>query len=75
MEINGEYLIDAPRQVVWDALNDPEMLRQCIPGCESLEKTGDNAFAATVVAAVGPVKAKFKTADAYRSGHIQRQIL
>ena len=62
MEINGEYLIDAPRQVVWDALNDPEMLRQCIPGCESLEKTGDNAFAATVVAAVGPVKAKFKTA-------------
>jgi carbon monoxide dehydrogenase subunit G len=61
MEINGEYLIDAPREVVWQALNDPDMLRKCIPGCESLEKAEDNAFAATVVAAVGPVKAKFKT--------------
>jgi carbon monoxide dehydrogenase subunit G len=62
MEINGEYLIDAPREAVWQALNDPEMLQKCIPGCESLEKTDDNAFAAVVVAAVGPVKARFKTA-------------
>jgi hypothetical protein len=61
MEITGEYQIDAPREAVWQALNDPEMLRECIPGCESLEKTGDNEFAAKVMAAVGPVRAKFNT--------------
>jgi carbon monoxide dehydrogenase subunit G len=41
MEIKGEYQIDAPREAVWEALNDPEMLKKCIPGCESLEKVGD----------------------------------
>lgn len=61
MEINGEYRIEAPREAVWQALNDPETLGRCIPGCESLEKTGDNRFAARVVASVGPVKAKFNT--------------
>ena len=61
MEITGEYLIDADRETVWAALNDPEMLKNCIPGCESLEKTADNEFAAKVTAAVGPVRAKFNT--------------
>ena len=61
MEIKGEYQIDAPRQAVWEALNDPEMLKKCIPGCESLEKVGDTKFAAKVTAAVGPVRAKFNT--------------
>ena len=59
MDLRGEYRLPAPRQKVWEALNDPAVLKACIPGCESLEMTGDNAMSATVVAKVGPVKAKF----------------
>jgi carbon monoxide dehydrogenase subunit G len=62
MELTGEYQIPAPRQAVWDALNDPEILQQCIPGCDSLVKTSDNTFEAAVTAKVGPVKAKFQGA-------------
>jgi carbon monoxide dehydrogenase subunit G len=61
MEIKGEYRIDASREVVWAALNDPDMLQKCIPGCESLEKISDTEFAAKVTAAIGPVRAKFNT--------------
>ena len=60
MEMQGEYKIPAPREAVWEALNDPEVLAACIPGCKELEKTGENGFAATVQAKVGPVKATFK---------------
>ncbi|MEM7041321.1 MAG: carbon monoxide dehydrogenase subunit G [Pseudomonadota bacterium] len=59
MDMSGEYQIAAPREKVWEGLNDPETLRASIPGCQSLEKTGDNAFSAKVVAKVGPVKATF----------------
>ena len=59
MDMTGEYRIPASRDKVWAALNDPETLKASIPGCESLEKTGDDAFTAKVVAKVGPVKAKF----------------
>ena len=59
MDMTGEYRIPAPRAKVWAALNDPATLKASLPGCESLEKVGDNQFAATVVAKVGPVKAKF----------------
>lgn len=59
LELNGEQRIEAPRQQVWDALNDPKILKACVPGCESLERNGDNQFDATVVARVGPVKARF----------------
>lgn len=59
MDMSGEYRIPAPRQRVWDALNDPEILGQCIPGCESIEKTSDTEMTAVVTAKVGPVKAKF----------------
>ncbi len=59
MQMSGEYQIPAPRHAVWDALNDPEILRQCIPGCEELVRNGENAFDAKVVAKVGPVRAKF----------------
>ncbi len=59
MEMTGEYRIAAPRERVWAALNDPEVLKACIPGCESLEKTSDNEMTAAVTAKVGPVKAKF----------------
>lgn len=59
MELNGEQRIAAPRQKVWDALNDPRVLKACIPGCESLTQDGDSAFDAIVQAKVGPVRAKF----------------
>jgi carbon monoxide dehydrogenase subunit G len=59
MEMTGEYRIAAPRERVWAALNDPEVLKACIPGCESLEKTSENEMTAAVTAKVGPVKAKF----------------
>ena len=60
MEMKGEQLIPAPQQVVWDALNDPEVLKVCVPGCESIEKSGDNEYQVLMVARVGPVSAKFK---------------
>lgn len=59
MKITGTYELEADRQAVWEALNDPEVLKACIPGCESLDKTGENELTATVTAKVGPVKAKF----------------
>ena len=60
MEMSGEQLIPASQQTVWDALNDPEMLKACVPGCEAIEPTGENAFQVLMVARVGPVSAKFK---------------
>jgi len=60
MDMTGEYRIPAPRDKVWAALNDPETLKASLPGCEALERTADGDFAATVVAKVGPVRAKFK---------------
>lgn len=62
MDLSGEYRIPAPRERVWAMLNDPEVLRVCIPGCEELEQTADNAFSARVTTKVGPVKATFKGA-------------
>lgn len=59
MDMTGQHTIPAPRQTVWEALNDPDVLKQCIPGCEEIERTGDNGFAAKVSVKVGPVKAKF----------------
>lgn len=59
MEFSGEYRIPASREKVWDALNDPAVLQQCIPGCESLEKVSDNELKATVRMKVGPVSARF----------------
>ncbi|PLX38134.1 MAG: carbon monoxide dehydrogenase [Hyphomicrobiales bacterium] len=60
MEMTGEYRIAAPRETVWKALNDPEILAASIPGCKELEQVADNEMTATVVAKVGPVKATFK---------------
>lgn len=59
MDLTGEYRINAPRETVWDALNDPEILKQCIDGCEELNKDSDTEFSARVTAKVGPVRAKF----------------
>ena len=60
MEMKGEERIAASRDVVWASLNDPEILRQCIPGCQSLEMTSDNEMAASVKLKIGPVSATFK---------------
>ena len=59
MDLSGQYIIPAPRQLVWDALNDTEILKQCIPGCETVTRTSDTSFEAKVTAKVGPVRAKF----------------
>jgi carbon monoxide dehydrogenase subunit G len=62
MDMNGRETIQAPIGTVWRALNDPEILRQCIPGCEALEKKSDTEMTATVMLKVGPVKARFEGA-------------
>jgi len=59
MDMTGEYIIPAPRQKVWDALNDTEILKQAIPGCETITKHSDTEMSATVRAKVGPVSARF----------------
>ncbi len=59
MDMTGEYRIAAPRQKVWEALNDPDILKQCIPGCETIEKLSPTEMTATVRAKVGPVSARF----------------
>lgn len=59
MEMTGEHLIPVPQQKVWDALNDPEVLKACIPGCETIDKVSDTEYKVALTAAVGPVKAKF----------------
>ena len=59
MDMTGERRIPAPRQVVWSALNDPEVLRVTIPGCESLEKQSDTAMKATAAVKIGPISARF----------------
>jgi len=59
MDMTGEFRIPAPRRKVWEALNDPEILKQSIPGCEEIEKISPTELAAKVTAKVGPVKARF----------------
>jgi carbon monoxide dehydrogenase subunit G len=59
MELKGEYRIPAAREQVWAMLNDPAVLRECIPGCESLDGSASDGFAARVTTKLGPVKATF----------------
>jgi carbon monoxide dehydrogenase subunit G len=60
MDFTGRYVIPAPAESVWAALNDPEILKHCIPGCEELEKTSATDFIATAMLKIGPVKARFR---------------
>ena len=60
MELLGERLIPASVDQTWAALNDPAVLKACITGCESVERTGDDAFTAVVALRIGPVSARFK---------------
>ena len=60
MKIEGTQELQAPRAGVYAALIDPQVLQRCIPGCESLEKTGDDAYALTIKAGIGAIKGTFK---------------
>ncbi|MEN3296561.1 MAG: uncharacterized protein V7642_5814 [Burkholderiales bacterium] len=59
MEMSSAQLVPAPQDKVWEALNDPELLKACIPGCESIEAAGENAYKIVMLAKVGPVRARF----------------
>ena len=61
MDITGEHRVPLSREAVFQALNDPEVLGQCIPGCRTLERAGEHEYDADVVAKIGPVKARFRT--------------
>jgi carbon monoxide dehydrogenase subunit G len=60
LEMSGEYVLPRDRKAVYAALNDAEVLKKCIPGCEELTKSSDNEFAAVVKMTIGPVSARFK---------------
>jgi len=59
MKLDGTYKLNVKKEVVWDALNDPEILKQCIPGCESFDKEGENSFNASATNQIGPMNATF----------------
>jgi carbon monoxide dehydrogenase subunit G len=60
MEIIGKQLIPMPREVVWKALNDPQVLKACLPGCESVDLCADNEFKVVIKMAIGPLRARFR---------------
>ncbi len=60
MTMTGEYQLPASREEIWAKLNDPDVLKVCIPGCEQLEKLSDTEFQAVATTKIGPVKARFK---------------
>jgi len=59
MQITGSQTLAAPRQKVWNALNDPDVLKQCLPGCESVEQTNAEQYTVIMSAAIGPLRARF----------------
>ena len=59
METTGSQLIPMPQEVVWAGLNDAEILKACVPGCESLQRVSDTEYRAVIVVAIGPTKSKF----------------
>jgi uncharacterized protein len=69
MQQAGEYRIAAPRDIVWQALNDPGVLARCIPGCEAFEETADSNYEARVMARIGPVSASFQVHLAITDAH------
>ena len=59
MKLAGTYKLNVKKKIVWNALNDPEILKQCIPGCDSFDKENDNTFSASVTNQIGPMNATF----------------
>ncbi|HEY9572588.1 MAG TPA: carbon monoxide dehydrogenase subunit G [Pusillimonas sp.] len=62
MEMQGSRLLSLKQELVWQALNDPDVLKVCVPGCESIEATDENAYKLISQIKIGPVSAKFKSA-------------
>ena len=60
MEMTGQQLVPLPQQETWEALNDTQVLKECVPGCETLEKISDNQYQLTMTSRIGPVSARFK---------------
>jgi len=69
MELKGEQLLPVGQQRAWEALNDIELLRQCVPGCQSMTRTAQDTYEATIDASIGPVKARFKGTVALTDVH------
>ena len=59
MKLAGSYKLNVKKEIVWQALNDPNVLKQCVPGCESFEKKSDTVFAVTATNQIGPMNATF----------------
>lgn len=59
MQIEQSFIVDAPRSRVWTLIRDPEQMIACVPGCDSIEQTGPDAYRAAVTVSVGPIKARF----------------
>ncbi len=59
MKLGGSYKLNVKKEIVWKALNDPNILKQCIPGCESFEKESDTVFSVTATNQIGPMNATF----------------
>ena len=59
MKLSGSYKLNVKKEIVWKALNDPNILKQCIPGCESFEKESDTVFSVTATNQIGPMNATF----------------
>ena len=59
MKLVGTYKLNVKKEIVWNALNDPEILKQCIPGCDSFDKENDNSFNASATNQIGPMNATF----------------
>ena len=60
MKLTGSYKIPTDKQTVWEALNNPDILQKCIPGCEEFKKNSDTSFTATATNKIGPFNASFK---------------
>ncbi|MDX2482456.1 MAG: carbon monoxide dehydrogenase subunit G [Pseudodonghicola sp.] len=60
MKIEGDFEVPAPRSEVWEKIRDPQIMGQCIPGCEAVEQVDDTSYRAQVSVKVGPIKARFK---------------
>jgi len=59
MKLTGSYKLNVKKEIIWNALNDPEILKQCIPGCDSFDKQNDNSFNASATNQIGPMNATF----------------
>ena len=75
MKLTGSYKINVKKEVVWKALNDPNVLKECIPGCKSFDKESDNIFNATATNQIGPMNATFQEQLHYQIFKKTRVIL